>query len=61
VSVKDLIALAKARPGQLNYASDSTGSSPHLAAALFKYMAGVKIARINYRGARRSLTGVSPS
>lgn len=49
-SVKDLIALAKARPGELNYASGSTGSSPHLAAELFKYLAGVKIARINYRG-----------
>lgn len=49
-SIKELIALAKARPGQLNYASGSTGSSPHLAAELFKYMAGVKIARINYRG-----------
>ena len=49
-SIKELVALAKARPGQLNYASGSTGSSPHLAAELFKYMAGVKIARINYRG-----------
>jgi tripartite-type tricarboxylate transporter receptor subunit TctC len=49
-SIKELIALAKARPGELNYASGSTGSSPHLAAELFKFMAGVKIARINYRG-----------
>jgi tripartite-type tricarboxylate transporter receptor subunit TctC len=49
-SIKDLIALARARPGELNYASGSTGSSPHLAAELFKYLAGVKITRINYRG-----------
>lgn len=49
-SIRELIALAKARPGELNYASGSTGSSPHLSAELFKYMAGVKITRISYRG-----------
>ena len=49
-SVKELIALAKARPGELNYASASTGGSPHLAAELFKAMAGVNIQRIAYRG-----------
>jgi tripartite-type tricarboxylate transporter receptor subunit TctC len=49
-NVKDLIALAKARPGALNYASGSTGSSPHLAAELFKSLAHVKIVRISYRG-----------
>jgi tripartite-type tricarboxylate transporter receptor subunit TctC len=47
-SVKELIALAKARPGQLNYASTGTGGSLHLAAELFKSMAGVNIVRINY-------------
>ena len=40
-SIKDLIALAKARPGELNYASNSLGSSTHLVAELFKSMAGV--------------------
>lgn len=35
-SVKDLIALAKARPGELNYAANEPGSSPHLAGELFK-------------------------
>jgi tripartite-type tricarboxylate transporter receptor subunit TctC len=45
-----LIALAKAKPGQLNYASDSTGSPNHLAAELFKAMAGVDIVRIPYKG-----------
>jgi tripartite-type tricarboxylate transporter receptor subunit TctC len=49
-SVKDLIALAKARPGDLNFASSETGSSTHLAAELFKYMTGVNIVRVNYKG-----------
>ena len=49
-TVKDLIALARARPGELNYASGSTGSSPHLSAELFNSMAGVRIVRINYKG-----------
>jgi tripartite-type tricarboxylate transporter receptor subunit TctC len=50
-SVKELIALAKARPGALNYGSGGTGSSLHLAAELFKQMARVDIARIAYKGA----------
>jgi tripartite-type tricarboxylate transporter receptor subunit TctC len=49
-TVKDLIALAKARPGDLNFASSETGSSTHLAAELFKYMTGVNIVRVNYKG-----------
>ena len=49
-SVKELIALAKARPGELNYGSSSTGSSPHLAAELFNMMAGVKIVRVPFKG-----------
>ena len=50
-SIKDLIALAKARPGELNYGSGSTGSANHVAAELFKFMAGVHLVRINYKGA----------
>lgn len=50
-TVKDLIALAKAKPGVLNYGSGETGSSNHLAAELFKSMAGVNVVRINYKGA----------
>ena len=50
-SVKELIVLAKARPGALNYASTATGSTPHLATELFKHMAGVKITHIPYKGA----------
>ncbi len=49
-SAQELIALAKARPGYLNYASTSTGSPPHLAAELFKFMAGVDVVRILYKG-----------
>ncbi len=50
-SVTELIALAKSRPGQLNYASSGTGATNHLAAELFKTMAGVDIVRIGYKGA----------
>ena len=49
-SVKELIALAKARPGQLDYASSGSGSSSHLAAELFSSMAGVKMTHIPYKG-----------
>ena len=49
-SVKELIALAKARPGELNYGSGGTGTSSHLSAELFKSMARVNITRINYKG-----------
>ena len=57
-SANELIALAKAKPGQLNYASTSTGSPAHLAAELFKFMAGVDIVRISYRGAALALIDV---
>ncbi len=50
-NVKDLIALAKARPGQLNFASGSTGSAGHLAGELFNSMAGVQMTHIPYKGA----------
>ncbi len=49
-SVKDLVALAKARPGELNYGSGPNGTSSHLAAELFKAMAGINIVRISYKG-----------
>ena len=50
-STRELIALAKSRPGQLNYATGATGASNHLAAELFKTMAGINIVRIPYKGA----------
>ncbi len=49
-SVRELIALAQARPGELNYSSGSIGASTHLAAELFKSMAGVNIVRVPYKG-----------
>jgi tripartite-type tricarboxylate transporter receptor subunit TctC len=57
-SVKELIALAKAKPGELNYASGSTAASAHLAAELFKHMAGANIVRINFRGTGPGLTAL---
>ncbi|HZM44176.1 MAG TPA: tripartite tricarboxylate transporter substrate binding protein [Burkholderiales bacterium] len=50
-SVKELIVLAKARPGQLNYSSSTNGTASHLAGELFKALAGVNIVRIAYKGA----------
>ena len=49
-NVKDLIALAKAHPGKMNYASSGTGATPHLSAELFKSIAKVDIAHIPYKG-----------
>jgi tripartite-type tricarboxylate transporter receptor subunit TctC len=49
-TVKELVSLAKARPGQLNYASAALGTGNHLAAELFKSMAGVNLVRIGYKG-----------
>lgn len=50
-SAAELIALAKQKPGTLNYANSGIGNSNHLAGELFKSMAGVDIVPINYRGA----------
>jgi tripartite-type tricarboxylate transporter receptor subunit TctC len=49
-SVRDLVALAKARPGDLNYGSGGTGSNPHLSGALFNQLAKVNIVHVPYRG-----------
>ncbi len=49
-TVKELIALAKARPGQLNFGSAGAGSSGHLAAELFKMVTGVDIVHVPYKG-----------
>lgn len=49
-SVKELVALAKAKPGALTYASPGNGTSGHLAAELFKNVAGVQIVHIPYKG-----------
>ena len=50
-NVRELLALAKAKPGQVTYASYGSGSSAHLSAELFKSMAGVDLLHIPYKGA----------
>ena len=57
-SVKELIALARAKPGVLNYASSSAGGSAHLSAELFKHMAGVDIVRISYKTSGTSVSSL---
>jgi tripartite-type tricarboxylate transporter receptor subunit TctC len=55
-SVKELIALAKARPGELNFATAGSGGSSHLAGELFRVIAGVDIVAINYKGPAAAMT-----
>jgi tripartite-type tricarboxylate transporter receptor subunit TctC len=55
-SVKDLIALARAKPGSLNYGSAGTGSSLHLTGELFKHAAGVDIVHVGYKGTAPAIT-----
>jgi tripartite-type tricarboxylate transporter receptor subunit TctC len=55
-SIRDLIALAKAQPGKLNYASAGSGSGIHLATELFQVMAGIKLTHIPYKGTGPALT-----
>ena len=57
-SVKALIALAKARPGELNYGAGATGASTHLASELFNLMAGVKIVHVPYKSSGPAATAI---
>ena len=57
-NVKELIALAKARAGDLNYASSGSGTPAHLAGELFKSMAGINIVHVPYKGSPPALTSV---
>jgi len=57
-TVKELIALARAQPGKLNYASAGNGVANHLAMELFKQMAGVDIVHVPYKGAPQAVTDV---
>ena len=57
-SIKELISLAKAKPGTLNYASGVTGSATHLPAELFKSMTGTDIVRIAYKGGGPALNAI---
>jgi tripartite-type tricarboxylate transporter receptor subunit TctC len=58
-SLAQLIAFAKANPDRLNYGSAGSGSSLHLAAEMFKSMAGVKIVHVPYKGAGPALTDLT--
>jgi len=49
-SVKDLIALAKSKPGQLNYSAAGVGTNPHIAGELFNLLAGVNIVAVQFKG-----------
>jgi tripartite-type tricarboxylate transporter receptor subunit TctC len=55
-SVGDLIGLARAKPGTVNYASGGTGGAGHLMAELFKSMAGVNIVHVPYKGGSAAIT-----
>jgi tripartite-type tricarboxylate transporter receptor subunit TctC len=57
-SVKELIAMAKAKPGEINYASAGNGSGQHLSMELFKLMTGTNITHVPYRGAAPAYTDV---
>jgi len=57
-SLAQLLAFAKANPGKINYASAGSGSSLHLAAELFRSMAGINIVHVPYKGAGAALTDV---
>jgi tripartite-type tricarboxylate transporter receptor subunit TctC len=57
-SVKELVALAKARPGTLTYASGATGGSSHLSAELFSTAAGIKMVNVPYRGTGQAVMAI---
>ena len=57
-NVKELIALAKAEPGKIDYASSGNGSSQHLVGALFGQMAGVKLNHVPYKGSGQAMQDV---
>ena len=57
-SIKELIALGKAKPGKLNYGSSGSGTTVHLSGELFATMAGIKMVHVPYKGASESLTAL---
>lgn len=57
-SVREFIALAKSKPGQINYSSSGNGSAPHLSMALFISMTGIKILHIPYKGGTPQVTAL---
>jgi len=57
-NIQELIALAKAKPGQLNFASSGVGGTPHMCSELFKRQAGIDIIHIPYKGAGEAVPAV---
>ena len=57
-NAKELVALAKAQPGQLNYASSGVGSPANLAGTLFNFMTGINIVHVTYKGTAQATTDV---
>jgi putative tricarboxylic transport membrane protein len=57
-SVKELIAFARARPGEINFGSSGSGTLPHLSAELFNSMSGIKMVHVPYKGAGAAVTDV---
>lgn len=57
-SIKDLITLAKSKPGELTFATPGAGSAPHLSAELFKRMAGIEMIHVPYKGIPPAITDV---
>jgi len=57
-TVKDLIALAKAKPGELNYASSGVATSTHLATELFRYLTGTNMVQVPYKGGAPGIVGL---
>lgn len=55
-NLKEMVALAKARPGQLNYGTPGVGTSPHLAGELFKQVTGTNIVHVPYKGNAEAIT-----
>ena len=57
-SVKELVALAKARPGEINYGAGGVGATPHMSMELFQLTAGIKMTGIQYRGSGPAMIGL---
>jgi tripartite-type tricarboxylate transporter receptor subunit TctC len=57
-SIRELIAMAKAKPGQMNYGSSGSGTTVHLSGELFCVMTGIRMTHVPYKGATEALTGL---
>jgi len=55
-TLPDFVALAKSRPGEILYGSSGNGTSPHLSAELFNFMAGLKLVHVPYKGSSQAVT-----